>query len=103
MTIRAGAQSNRHRDSGSRAGARPSPCLRGSSGRSCTVQRLNARSVADHMFRNYDGVLKTDGGVGDMSIYDPRVWPRSAETAMAARIGEATAQLGSAGRTLLQG
>jgi fructose-bisphosphate aldolase class II len=67
------------------------------------LQYAYTRSVADHMFRNYDGVLKTDGGVGDKSIYDPRVWTRSAETAMAARIGEATVQLGSAGRTLLHG
>jgi fructose-bisphosphate aldolase, class II len=64
------------------------------------MQYSYTRAVADHMFRNYDSVLKTDGGVGDKKSYDPRVWNRAGQTAMAERIGQAAHQLGSAGRTL---
>jgi fructose-bisphosphate aldolase class II len=49
------------------------------------------------MFKNYDGVLKVDGEVGNKKIYDPRAWGKLAETAMAARVVQATHQLGSAG------
>ena len=50
------------------------------------------------MFRNYDGVLKVDGGVGQKSTYDPRSYGRAAEAAMSARVSEACRDLGSAGR-----
>ena len=33
--------------------------------------------VADHMFRNYDGVLKVDGEVGNKKPYDPRAWGKA--------------------------
>jgi hypothetical protein len=38
--------------------------------------------------------------VGDKKSYDPRVWSRAGQTAMAERIGRAAHQLGSAGHTL---
>ena len=34
------------------------------------------RPVADWMFRNYDGVPKVDGEVGNKKQYDPRAWAR---------------------------
>ncbi len=52
------------------------------------------------MLRNYDGFLKVDGEVGNKKIYDPRSWGKIAETAMAARVAEATRQLGSAGNAI---
>jgi fructose-bisphosphate aldolase class II len=52
------------------------------------------------MFRNYDGVLKIDGEVGNKKVYDPRSWGKLAETSMAARVAEATRQLGSAGQSI---
>ncbi|HAJ18111.1 MAG TPA: class II fructose-bisphosphate aldolase, partial [Microbacterium sp.] len=52
------------------------------------------------MFSNYDGVLKVDGEVGNKKAYDPRAWGKVAESAMAARVVEATQQLGSAGKSL---
>ena len=61
------------------------------------TQYAFTRSVADTMFKNYDGVLKVDGEVGNKKIYDPRAWGKLAETAMAARVVQATHQLGSAG------
>jgi fructose-bisphosphate aldolase, class II len=64
------------------------------------LQYAYTRAVADHMFRNYDGVLQTDGSLGDKSAYDPRAWGRAAEASMAARVADACAMLGSSGRTL---
>jgi fructose-bisphosphate aldolase class II len=66
------------------------------------TQYAFTRAVAGHMFQNYDGVLKVDGGVGRKKAYDPRSWGREAEAAMAARVGEACRELGSAGRSLLR-
>jgi fructose-bisphosphate aldolase class II len=63
------------------------------------TQYAFTRPVADHMFKNYDGVLKVDGEVGNKKLYDPRVWGASAEAGLAARVVEAAKQLGSAGRT----
>ncbi|NQX34251.1 class II fructose-bisphosphate aldolase [Herbiconiux sp. VKM Ac-2851] len=63
------------------------------------TQYAFTRSIADTMFKNYDGVLKVDGEVGNKKVYDPRAWGKIAETAMAARVVEATQQLGSAGHS----
>ena len=41
------------------------------------TQYAFTRPVADHMFRNYDGVLKVDGEVGNKKAYDPRSWGKS--------------------------
>jgi fructose-bisphosphate aldolase class II len=60
------------------------------------------RAIADHVFANYAGVLKIDGGLGRKSAYDPREWGRKAETALAERVAAAAALLGSAGRSLLR-
>ncbi|NVI88945.1 class II fructose-bisphosphate aldolase [Actinomadura sp. BRA 177] len=64
------------------------------------TQYAFTRPVAEHMFRNYDGVLKIDGEVGNKKQYDPRSWGKAAETAMAARIVEAAENLQSAGQKL---
>ena len=63
------------------------------------TQYAFTRSIAGTMFTNYDGVLKVDGEVGNKKVYDPRAWGKTAETAMAARVVEATRQLGSAGQS----
>ena len=64
------------------------------------TQYAYTRSVADTMFKNYDGVLKVDGEVGNKKVYDPRSWGKIAETAMAARVVDYAKQLGSAGHAL---
>lgn len=64
------------------------------------TQYAYTRPVVDHMMRNYDGVLKVDGEVGNKKTYDPRVWGAAAEKGMAARVVEAAAQLGSTGTSL---
>ncbi|MFJ3231558.1 class II fructose-bisphosphate aldolase [Streptomyces sp. NPDC086787] len=61
------------------------------------TQYAFTRPVADHMFKNYDGVLKVDGEVGSKKTYDPRTWGKVAEASMAARVLEATQHLRSAG------
>jgi fructose-bisphosphate aldolase class II len=64
------------------------------------TQCAYTRPVADHMFKNYDGVLKIEGDVGNKKLYDPRVWGAAAEAGLANRIVEAAQQLGSTGKTL---
>lgn len=64
------------------------------------TQYAFTRPVAEHMFRNYDGVLKVDGEVGNKKQYDPRSWGKAAEAAMAARVTEAAEHLQSAGKKL---
>jgi fructose-bisphosphate aldolase class II len=64
------------------------------------TQYAFTRPVVDHMFRNYDGVLKIDGDVGNKKAYDPRAWGKAAEAGMAARVLEACQQLGSAGKKM---
>lgn len=64
------------------------------------TQYAFTRPVAEWMLRNYDGVLKIDGEVGNKKQYDPRAWGKSAEAGMAARVVEACQQLRSVGTTL---
>jgi fructose-bisphosphate aldolase, class II len=64
------------------------------------TQYAFSRPIADHMFRNYDGVLKVDGEVGDKKTYDPRSWGKLAEAGMAARVTQACADLSSTGTRL---
>jgi fructose-bisphosphate aldolase class II len=61
------------------------------------TQYAFTRPVVDHMLKNYDGVLKIDGEVGNKKAYDPRAWGKSAETGLAARVVEACQNLRSAG------
>lgn len=61
------------------------------------TQYAFTRPVVDHAFRNYDGVLKVDGEVGNKKAYDPRTWGKAAEAGMAARVVEACTALRSAG------
>ena len=64
------------------------------------TQYAFTRPVAEHMFRNFDGVLKVDGEVGNKKQYDPRSWGKSAEAGMAARVVRACEDLRSAGTRL---
>jgi fructose-bisphosphate aldolase class II len=64
------------------------------------TQYAFTRPVADHMFKNYDGVLKIDGDVGNKKVYDPRSYGKSAETGMAARVVEACNDLKSSGKRM---
>ena len=61
------------------------------------TQYAFTRPVADHMLKNYDGVLKIDGDVGNKKLYDPRSYGKAAETGMAARVTRGCEDLRSSG------
>ncbi|MCF8528726.1 MAG: class II fructose-bisphosphate aldolase [Aquiluna sp.] len=63
------------------------------------LQYAYTRPVVDHMLKNYEGVLKVDGDVGNKKLYDPRAWGKSAEAGMSLRVVEAAKQLGSADKS----
>jgi fructose-bisphosphate aldolase class II len=58
------------------------------------------RPVVDHMFREYSGVLRVDGEMGDKKVYDPRSYLKKAEAGMRDRVIQACQDLRSAGKTL---
>ena len=64
------------------------------------TQYVFTRPIADHMLKNYDGVLKIEGEVGNKKVYDPRSYLKKAEEAMAARMGQACQDLLSVGKTV---
>lgn len=64
------------------------------------TQYAFTRPVVDHFFKNYDGVLKIDGEVGNKKVYDPRSYLKAAEAGMAARVTEAAQSLKSAGQSV---
>ena len=64
------------------------------------TQYAFSRPIADHVFRNYDGILKVDGEVGVKKAYDPRAFLKAGERGMANRIKEACDNLRSTGKTL---
>ncbi len=64
------------------------------------TQYAFTRPVVDHMMKNYDGVLKIEGEVGNKKVYDPRAYLKKAQTGMAERIMEACDMLRSTGKTL---
>jgi len=64
------------------------------------TQYAYTRPVVEHMFKNYDGVLKIDGEVGNKKAYDPRAWGKLAENGLAKRVVEACGNLRSTGTTL---
>jgi fructose-bisphosphate aldolase class II len=64
------------------------------------TQYAFTRPVVEHMFKNYDGVLKIDGEVGNKKAYDPRAWGKKAEQGLADRVVEACQALRSAGTAI---
>ena len=64
------------------------------------MQYAFTRAIADHCFKQYDGVLRVDADVGDKKAYDPRSYLTLAEAAMAERVKRAAAELRSAGQAL---
>ena len=61
------------------------------------TQYAFTRPIVDHMFKNYDGVLKIDGDVGNKKQYDPRTYGKLAEAGMAARVTHGCEDLRSVG------
>lgn len=64
------------------------------------TQYAFTRPIVDHMFKNYDGVLKIDGDVGNKKVYDPRKYLTLALNGMKERVKEACDNLRSTGTSL---
>lgn len=64
------------------------------------TQYAFTRPIVDHMFKNYDGVLKVEQEVGNKKFYDPRGYLKKAETGMKERVIEAVKDLRAEGTTL---
>lgn len=59
-----------------------------------------SRPIVDHVMKNYDGLLRIDGEMGDKKVYDPRSYMKKGEAGMKARVIQAATELKSAGITL---
>ncbi|MBT3585968.1 MAG: class II fructose-bisphosphate aldolase [Halobacteriovoraceae bacterium] len=66
------------------------------------TQYAYTRPVVEHMFKNYDQVLKVEGEVGSKKFYDPRAWMKVAENAMTERVAQSIRDLKAEGKSLLQ-
>jgi fructose-bisphosphate aldolase class II len=66
------------------------------------TQYAFTRLIANHMLRNYNGVLKVDGEMGDKKAYDPRTYLALAESAMAERVKQAVSDLRAVGTTMFK-
>jgi fructose-bisphosphate aldolase class II len=64
------------------------------------TQYAFTRPIVDHMLKNYDGVLKIDGEIGNKKTYDPRGYLAKAEASTADRLGQACDDLCATGKTL---
>ena len=64
------------------------------------MQYAFSRQIVDHMYTNYSGMIKVDGGVGNKKVYDPRSYMKSAEQGMSERVVRACEDLLSAGKKL---
>jgi len=65
------------------------------------MQYAFTRAIADHFFRNYDGILKVDGEVGSKKAYDPRSYLALAEAALAQRVKKAVEELRATNTTMM--
>jgi len=64
------------------------------------TQYAFTRPVVDHIMKNYDGVLKIEGEVGNKKVYDPRSWLKKARAGMAQRVVQACRDLKSEGKSI---
>ena len=64
------------------------------------TQYAFTRPIVDHMMKNYDGVLKIDGEIGDKKAYDPRGYLKKGENGLCVRLKEACDDLLSTGKTI---
>jgi fructose-bisphosphate aldolase, class II len=64
------------------------------------TQYAFTRPIVDHVMKNYSGVLKVDGEIGDKKAYDPRTYLKKAEKGVADRLGQAADDLRSSGKSL---
>jgi fructose-bisphosphate aldolase, class II len=66
------------------------------------TQYAFTRPIVTHMMKNFDGVLKIEGEVGDKKAYDPRAYLKAGELFMKERVKEAIRDLHGEGTTLFK-
>lgn len=66
------------------------------------TQYAFTRPIVDHMMKNYEGVLKIDGEIGNKKLYDPRSYLKKGEQSMADRMAVAIEDLCSKGKTIYE-
>ncbi|MCX6838962.1 MAG: class II fructose-bisphosphate aldolase [Verrucomicrobia bacterium] len=64
------------------------------------TQYAFTRPIVDHMMKNYSGVLKIDGEVGDKKAYDPRGYLKKGEQSLCERMKVSCEDLRSTGKTI---
>lgn len=64
------------------------------------TQYAFTRPIVGHIMKNYDGVLKIDGEVGDKKAYDPRGYLKKGEQGLCERMKVACDDLRSTGQTI---
>lgn len=64
------------------------------------TQYAFTRPLVEHFFKNYDGVLKIEGEVGNKKVYDPRAYLKKGEAGMKERVIQAVKDLRGEGTTL---
>ncbi|WP_066495423.1 class II fructose-bisphosphate aldolase [Abyssisolibacter fermentans] len=64
------------------------------------LQYAFSRPIADHFFKNYDGILKVDSEVGNKKVYDPRSYLRKGEAGMKEHVKNVIRTLRSENTTL---
>lgn len=67
------------------------------------TQYAFTRPIVDHMYTNYDGVLKIESEVGNKKVYDPRSYLKKGAAGMKDRVVEAVRDLHADGKSLLRG
>lgn len=67
------------------------------------TQYAFTRPIVDHMLKNYEGVLKIEGEVGNKEKYDPRSYMKLGEPSLAERVKQAVTDLRGVGTTLFGG
>ena len=63
------------------------------------TQYAFTRPVADHIMKNYDGVLRIDGEVGNKKTYDPRSYLKLGRNNMKKRVMRGADELRSSGKS----
>lgn len=61
-----------------------------------------SRPIVDHMLKNYDGLLRIDGEVGNKKVYDPRAYLKKGMQGMQDRIVQAVTDLRGVGKSILK-
>jgi len=64
------------------------------------TQYAFTRPIVEHILKNYDGVLKIDGEIGDKKAYDPRSYLKKGESGVAKRLAQACDDLRSTGQSI---